>query len=179
MATDGLIKSRGCSGCLIEAIELRDEWTIRRLLSARDVEFHDTFWAPSSDITVFMEPFPDFSRCFPVLSVPSSFELAPRYSLPKRCTHSMDEQSLLPESGQQSHIAMSVMLVAMLHTTHELNAFLILVESQNFDMSEPLIFHWRNILYMYYVYTRQSDIYRSYCCVDSRNGESARQGLER
>lgn len=37
-------RTKGCSGCLIEAIERRDEFTLRKLLSKENTDFNDTFW---------------------------------------------------------------------------------------------------------------------------------------
>ena len=43
--------------------------------------------------------------------------------------------------GRPANIALSVVLVSMLNTTGEFNALQVLVDSQKFDLNEPLLFH--------------------------------------
>lgn len=127
-----LSRPLACSGCIIEVIERADQSTLRQLLSQQNVEFIDTYWAPSDSFTHFL----DSHKFYPVLSVSAQNEL----NFEKQCTHSMLEQTLLP--GKPPHIAMSVVLTAMLYTTSEFNALQILLESKLFDLSEPLVFHY-------------------------------------
>lgn len=129
-------KTFGCSGCLIEAIECGDAATLRQLLSAQNVQFTDTYWTPRSFVSTFIAPYPNCCKCFLLLTTVS--QVAPRYCQQKRCPHSTEEGSLI--SGWPPHIAMSVMLSAMLFTTNEFNALQILIEK--FDMSEPIVFRW-------------------------------------
>lgn len=126
-----------CSGCIIESIERADESTLRKLLSEENVEFTDTFWASRESLTLSLSLSLNYSECFPALST----RAAARNS-DNRCAHSMREQRL--QSGRPSHIAMSIVLTAMLHTTIEFNALQILVESRRFYFREPLVFHWFN-----------------------------------
>lgn len=132
-------RTRGCSGCLIEAIERADEAKLRRLLSAPNLEFSDTYWTPPSGLMAFLAPYPQCSKCFPVLS--TLLQLAPRYVEQKECEHSVVEGSLV--AGQPPLIAMSVVLVSMLYTKSRCNALQMLIDSQKFDLSEPLVFHYR------------------------------------
>lgn len=83
------MKTLGCSGCLIEAIERSDEATLRELLSAQDVEFNDTYWAPRSSLLRFvaLADYPNCPRGFPVLSTLQTAECSM-----KHCTHSPVEQ---------------------------------------------------------------------------------------
>lgn len=142
MAVDCSTKTLGCSGCLIEAIERGDETTLRQLLPAPNVEFHDSYWISRSSLSVLEAPNPERCKCFPVVSAAS--ETAPRCPQPENCSHSIFERNLLPDVKKRlKHIAMSVVLSAMQHTTRHFNALQILVESQKFDMSEPVIFHWK------------------------------------
>lgn len=135
------MKVLGCSGCLIEAIERGDELTVHQLLSEPNVKFDDTFWTPYSSISLYMASFSNIrGQCFPLLSA-RHIELAPRY-MPMNCSHSQIEENLYPE--QDHYMAISTMLTAMLHTTAEFNVLQILVDSQKFDMSEPLVFHWKH-----------------------------------
>ena len=125
--------TQGCSGCLIEAIERRDEVSLRNLLSAANVEYSDTCWVPRAQLFGFKASFPNSFERFPVLLLTST----------SQCAHRVVEETLL--SGEPENIAMSVVLVSMLHTTAEFNAFQIIVESRKFNMNEPLIFHLRQI----------------------------------
>lgn len=52
----------------------------------------------------------------------------------------MREQLLTP--GKPTHIVISVVYTAMLHTTPKFNALQILAESDKFDLTEPVILHW-------------------------------------
>ena len=74
----------------------------------------------------------EFVQRFPMLNT---------YSLNSehQCVHPVVEETLVP--GKPANIAMSVVLVSMLHTTAQFNAFQIVVESRKFDMNESLIFH--------------------------------------
>lgn len=127
-------RTLACSGCLIEAIECRDEIALRRLLSATNFEFRDIYWVPRFDrYSQTIEPFEHCCKCFPLLSSRET------RSPTKQCTHSMEEP--IEGTARDDHIPMSVVATAMLHTTAAFNALQILIESQKFDLSEPLVFH--------------------------------------
>lgn len=136
--TEAANRTLCCSGCLIEAIERSDEATLRALLSARNVDFTDTYWAPRAGLS-FAANYPKWGYAnVPLLSgrtAPVAHKRARN-----ECTHSMREQTLVP--GKPSHVAMSVVLTAMLHATQQFDGLQLLLESRAFDLSEPLIFHW-------------------------------------
>ena len=127
-------RTRGCSGCLIEAIELHDERRLHNLLSASNVEYSDDYWVPREKLIQFMTPFPNCKRRFPMLTSNS-------LNSQHQCAHPVIEETLVP--GEPENIALSVVLVSMLHTTAQFNAFQIVIESRKLDMKEPLIFHLR------------------------------------
>lgn len=141
-------KTLGCSGCLIEAIERCDEATLRQLLFEPNVEFHDTFWIATPDVhkELLIAPFRDGPECFPALF---EFKLASRFRRsPTQCAHSMEEGHLCDINSYPKRIAMSVVLTSMLHSTSEFNALQILVDSQKFDLSDYLIFHFKDNEYV-------------------------------
>ena len=123
----------GCSGCLIEAIERHDERRLRELLSAEKVQYSDTYWVLRANLLHFMTSISNFVWHYPMLTRTDSLTSQPL------CAHPLDEET--PTPGQPAHIAMSVLLSSMLHTTAEFNAFQMLVESHKFDVNEPLMFH--------------------------------------
>lgn len=124
-----------CSGCIIDAIRMHDETRLRSLLSSKNVEYSDTYWVPSHPMLID-ENDQLFSR-FPMISswYPTKYK--------PYCTHPSVSETLAP--GRPANIALSVVLASMLHTTSEFNAFQIVVDSNKFDMNEPLIYHQRRI----------------------------------
>ena len=128
----GTTRPQGCSGCLIEAIERHDEHRLRNLLSATNVKYSDDYWVPRKTVFRFMAPFPNSIRRFPMLTTYSQ-------NSEHQCAHPVVEETPVP--GKPANIAMSVVLVSMLHTSAQFNAFQIVVESRKFDMNDSLIFH--------------------------------------
>ena len=126
----------GCSGCLIEAILCQDERRVCNLLSAAvNVDYSDTYWVPRNSIFSYMAIFPTSFRGSPMLARQMSTASG------QRCTH---PQPLLEESlvsGLPANIALSVVIAAMLYTMNDFNGLQMLVESEKFDLREPLIFY--------------------------------------
>lgn len=88
--------------------------------------------------TIYIAYAMDEYNCFPMLS---------------KCTHSLEEQNGNPMEQMKEfgiwlkdprYGAMSVVLASILYTTTKFNALQILIDSQKFDMSEPIIYYWRN-----------------------------------
>ena len=57
----------------------------------------------------------------------------------EHCTHPVLAETLAP--GKPANIAVSIALMSMLHTSGDFNVLQMLVDSEKFDLSEPLLFH--------------------------------------
>ena len=125
-------RPQGCSGCLIDAIERHDKRRLRNLLSASNVKYSDNYWVPREQLCQFMTPFSNSITRFPMLTTDFLYSK-------HQCVDPVVEETLMQK--EPANIAMSVVLVSMLHTTAQFNAFQIVVESRKFDLKEPLIFH--------------------------------------
>lgn len=145
----------GCSRCLIKAIERGERTRLEELLSSEH-EFNDTFWAPLPDTDRAknirglkeLAPFPIGGIRIPRLTAECSTSRSGLASLfrscfPYICIHrtSTDDHQLSLLSAERTHVAMSVVLTAMLYSTSQFNAFEKLVRSLKFDMNAPVKFH--------------------------------------
>ena len=126
-------KTSGCSGCLIDAIVRHDERKLRQLLSNASAKFSDTYWMPRESLLRRME---NFWHSLRGLRTTQWTQLAENA---EHCTHPVLAETLAP--GKPANIAMSVALMSMLHTKRYFNALQVLVDSEKFDLSEPLLFH--------------------------------------
>ena len=132
-------RSKGCSGCLIEAIELRDEQWLHELLSAPNIEYCDTYWAPIESVRM--------SDCIYLSDVQNlcqkkRIRYTSKMRFRQKCSHRIFHST--PMSGKPANIALSVVLTAMQQTTSNFDAFRMLVESHKFDMNDHIIFHLRH-----------------------------------
>lgn len=123
----------GCSGCLIDACVRHDERRLRHLLSDASVQFSDTYWVPRAHMETneFMENF--------IHSPPTKLMTELSANAKLHCTHPVLAETL--EAGKPEHIALSVTLMSMLCTSRDFNALKMLIDSDKFDLSEPLLFH--------------------------------------
>ena len=129
-------RTSGCSGCIIDAIVSHDERRLLDLLSNANVKFSDTYWIPRVSFLPLMGKFWHSLRNFRTAQTSQVAATAEQH-----CSHPVLAETL--EAGKPANIAVSVALMAMLHTTDDFNALQVLVKSENFDpdLSEPLTFH--------------------------------------
>lgn len=127
--------SLGCSGCLIEAIERNDESLLRKLLSAPDVKFHDTFWISCPVFYRDVLLYPGYHERFPALTSRDERNLKPL-----KCTHSTLDECLFP--GLPPNIAMSVVFSAMELSTKNFNALQISSKAINLISRSLSYFIW-------------------------------------
>ena len=142
----------GCSACLVAAIELRDEATVRRMFADSNVQYADTVWLPLPIRSPFHMIESHENRIFAALSSSRFFD---KYSFMSciaannlqvgvnGCPHPTAIETL--EAGYEpKSCVISVVLMAMLFSTPKFNALQILIESGRFDLRDPLIFHQCN-----------------------------------
>ena len=127
-----------CSGCLVEAFELKDEAILRRMLFDRKVDYSDTHWMPISDRLLRNK-----LSLFAKYSNQSSYIV---YAKPRvgrdGCHHpSATKDKTLIAGEETNSVAISVVLMAMLLSTPNFNLLKILIESGKFDFREGLVFH--------------------------------------
>ena len=126
------LKKIGCSQCLVEAIQTRNEERLRALLRSPDNILMDTFWAPIPQYFTSLYRLNytgihfDFNRggtCS--LSKPNEGLSVPQ------CSHDqMDPQMMLPlEAGQVDKVAVNVLAMAMIFSTPDFNALQLCIES--------------------------------------------------
>lgn len=125
----------GCSACLITAIERRNYVSIREMLSNRKLYFRDTLWLPIRYGSYFIKAI----ELSPVgirflSSIPSHLAYPPW-----QCHHPFVKETY--DCGSPEACAISVIVMAMLCSTPEFNALKILIDSDRFDLREPLLFH--------------------------------------
>ena len=95
--------------------------------------FGDTYWMPCESLFKRTE---NFWHSFNGFRTSQWTQLAAN---DEHCTHPVLAERLTP--GKPANIAVSVALMSILNTTIYFNALQVLVDSEKFDLSEPLFFH--------------------------------------
>ena len=140
-----------CSVCFVEAIQSHDSGLLNTILSIPNARFVETFCLPLPQFLTSIYSLPAFpsllnlysSHCSPPTSSQSS-KLRERYNECLKCGHEfIDPEMRLPivPAVQPSHVAVSVLAVAMLASTPRFNALRMLLESGKFDAQDTLVFH--------------------------------------
>ena len=140
----------GCSECLCIAIESHRPALLKSLLQQTDIEYRDLFWAPTPREWAY--PKSTFTRVdVPLLhyfGVESDLSFVGR----EDCGHMRVDVDLLTHfdvlwNPRNTHILVSLPLMARWHSRKRFNAERILRQSGNFDYSTPQFFHvcdvWR------------------------------------
>ena len=127
-------RTSGCSGCIIDAIVSHDERRLLDLLSNANVKFSDTYWIPRVSFLPLMGKFWYTLRSFRTTQTSQLSATAEQH-----CSHPVLAETL--EAGKPANVAVSIALMSMLNTTDDFNALQVLVDSEKFDLSEPLVFH--------------------------------------
>ena len=125
-------RTSGCSGCLIDAIVRHDKRRFRHLLSDASAKFSETYWVPRESLFTHMENFWHSLRGF------RTTQWTQLAANAEHCTHPVLAETLAP--GKPANIAVSVVLMSMLNTSGDFNVLQELVDSNKFDLSEPLLF---------------------------------------
>lgn len=143
----------GCSACLVAAIELRDEAKMRRMLADPNVEYKDTVWLPIQSPFKLVKTLSNYEDVEAELlsaiaaeSVASVSDVsnssAPKATCEDICPHPISvPETLITDANVPESCAVSVVMMALLYSTTDFNALQILIDSGQFDLREPLIFH--------------------------------------
>ena len=139
------INQRGCSHCLVEAIQTRNETRLRALLSSPATCFLDTFWAPVPTYyyTSLSGIYLNFIGIYFDVERESTSSASEDPSPRDICVHhQIDPEMLEPlETGPVDKVAVNVLAMAMLFSTPNFNALNVCIESGRFNIIEPIVLH--------------------------------------
>ena len=129
-----------CAECICIAIEAHREDLLRELISQMNLEYHDTFWAPKPHVylrnsSLFSEELIPELHC---IRADTSLELIGH----ENCGHvAIDAELLTPPTETSAYVLVSLITLAMLHTTTKFDPFSILRSSGIETFSPTAIDH--------------------------------------